>query len=47
VVNSKKQNDLESITFTKTFSQILVLLTFYHQMDAKIYLFINSTPGSM
>ena len=25
---------LISITFTKTFSQILVLLTFYHQMDA-------------
>jgi len=32
----KKQNDLESITFTKTFCQILVLLTFYRQMDAKI-----------
>ena len=36
-----------SITFTKTFSQILVLFTFYRQMDAKIYLFINSTSGSM
>jgi len=47
VVNSKKQNDLESITFIKTFSQILVLLTFYRQLDAKIYLFINSTSSSM
>jgi len=27
-----------SITFTKTFCQILVLLTFYRQMDAKIEL---------
>jgi len=35
-----------SITFTKTFGQILVLLTFYRQMDAKINLFINSTSGS-
>jgi len=47
VVNSKKQNDLESITFTKTFCHILVLLTFYHQMDAKMYLFIKSTSASM
>jgi len=47
VVNLKKQNDLESITFTKTFCQILVLHTFYRQMDAKMYLFINSTSASM